>query len=132
MSLNWLSPTSLSIVLGTPTATISRPALGGELRHLVRGVHRVVAADVEEVTNLVRGENVQNAIEVFGLLRPQLIATRADRPGGRRIAQQRHLVGRLIGKIQQLLFEHPFDAVPRAIHGANLSQLARLLDDAAQ
>ena len=67
ISLNSLSPTSLSIVFGTPTADEVQPALVGELGDLVGGVHRVVAADVQEVSDVVGLEDFEDAVEILGL-----------------------------------------------------------------
>jgi hypothetical protein len=77
-------------------------------------------------------EDFNHAIEIFGLLRLQLVAAGADRAGRRREPQQRDLFRRLSRQIEQLLFQHPFDAVHGAIDGADFRQLAGRFDDAPQ
>ncbi len=63
-----------------------------KLGDLVGGVHRVVAADVAEVADVVRLEHFDHAVEVFGLLGLQLVAAGADRARGGRGAEQGDLL----------------------------------------
>ena len=132
ISLNSLSPTSLSIVFGPPIADQIQPAFASQFGDLVGGVHRVVAADVDEVADVVGFEDVDATREILRLLLLQLVAAGADRSGGRRVAQQRDLVGRLGGQIEQFFLQHAFDAVVSPVDGADFRHLASGLDDAAQ
>ena len=86
--------------LGHADADQVEAALLGERRDLVGGVHRVVAADVAEVADVVRLENVDNTVEILGLLRAELVAARADRARRRRRSQQGDLLARLGGQIE--------------------------------
>ena len=63
------------------------PALAGQLGDLVGRVHRIVAADVEKIANVVGLEHVDRAVEILGLRRLELVAAGADRAGRRRVPQ---------------------------------------------
>ena len=132
ISRNSLSPTSLSIVLGTPTATRSKPLLLGQAGDLVGRVHRVVAADVEEIADIVGPKHVDHPLEVLLLPFAELVAAGADRAGRGRKPQQRHFFRRLGGKIEQLLLEHALDAMPGPIDGADLTERPGRLEDPLQ
>src|SRR5690606_1684913 len=89
--------------------------LGGEVSDLMRCVHRVVAADVKEVADVVRLHHVDHALEVFLLAGLELVAARPNRPGGGRRPQQCDLARILRRKVEQLFLEHAFDPVPAAV-----------------
>ena len=97
-----------------------QPALAGQRRHFMGGVHRVVAADVEKIADIVRSKHFDHALEVFGLGRLELVAAGADRAGRGRASQQRDFFRRLGRQVQQLFLEHPFDAMPGAVDRADL------------
>ena len=97
-----------------------QPALGRQRAHLVRGVHRVVAADVEEIADVVRLEHLDRAVEVLPVLLLELVAAGADRAGRRRDAQQLDLLRRLRAEVHQLLLQHALDAVEPGVDRAEI------------
>ena len=64
----------------------------GELADLVGGVLRVVAADVEEVADVVGLEDLDDALEVLVLPLLELVPAGADAAGGGRGPQQGDLL----------------------------------------
>ena len=89
-------------------------AIVGQLAHLVGGVLRVVAADVEEVADVVGLEDVDDALEVLVLPFLELVAAGADAAGRGRGAQQRDLFFRRRRQVDQLFLENALDAeMPR-------------------
>ena len=68
------------------------PPVGRELADLVGRVLRVVAADVEEVADVVGLEDIDDALEIEVLPFLQLVAAGADAPGGRRGPQEGDLL----------------------------------------
>ena len=94
-------------------------ALVGQLRDLVGRIHRVVAADIHEIADVVGTEHVDHPLKVFVLALLQLVAACADRTGGGREPQEGNLVAGLSGEIEEFLLEHAFDAVAGAVDGAD-------------
>ena len=100
--------------------------------HFVGRVHRVVAADVAEVADVVRAKHVDDAIEVFRLMFAELVAASADRAGGGSRPQQSNLFRILPAEVEQLFLEHTFDAVPTRVDRADLGQIASGLHETAE
>ena len=109
-----------------------QPALVGQLGDLVGRVHRVVAADVEQIADLVGPQDLDHPLEILGLARLELVAAGADRAGRRRESQQGHLLGRLGREVEQFLLQHALDAVPGPVDRADGVELAGRLDDPPQ
>ena len=76
-------------------------SLLSHLGDLVGGVHGVVAADVDEVPNVMSLEHVDTAFEVLLLVCLQLVSTGTDGTSRRRVSQQRDLIDGLGGEVQQ-------------------------------
>ena len=93
-------------------------ALPGQFGDLLRRVHRVVAAVVEEKANVVRLEDLDHPLQVGLLARAELVAAGADGAGGGRGAQQGDLFCRLGRHVDQLFAQHSFDAVLPGVDGA--------------
>ena len=53
-----------------------------QFRHLVGGVHRIIATDVDEVAHIVGLEDVDRSLKILVLASLQLIPASANRPGG--------------------------------------------------
>ena len=92
--------------------------LGTDLRHLVGGVHGIVAAVVEEVADVVRAEDLDQPLVLGAILvdSGQLVARRAE-SAARRVAQRADGGGALLAGVDQILGERAHDAV-RARHTA--------------
>ena len=73
--------------LGNPGGDQIESAIVRQLAHLLGGILRVVAADVEEIADIMRFENVDDAFEVKVLTFLELVAAGADAPGRGRRAQ---------------------------------------------
>ncbi len=63
-------------------------AFARELGHLVGSVHRVVAADVKEIADVMGAENLDDALEILVLSGLELVAAGPDRAGGRGRAEE--------------------------------------------
>ena len=63
-------------------------SFGGQLGDPVGGVHTVIAAVVEKITYVMRFEYLDNAHEIFLLMRFEFVSTRADGTSSRCRAQQ--------------------------------------------
>src|SRR5690606_4850793 len=96
--------------------------LAAELRHLVGGVLRIAAAVVEEVADVVRPEDLQQALVLRAvLIQPlQLVAAGPEGTGGR-VPQRRDRLVALQAGVDQLLAQRPDDAVAA---GVDLAELA--------
>ena len=97
-----------------------QPALRRQQAHFVRRVHRVVPTDVEEISHLVRLEDLDHAVEVFAVGLLQLVSAGANRAGRRRGAQERQLAFRLRAHVQELFLKDPLDAVVAGVDRAEL------------
>ncbi len=86
------------------------PPVAREQADLVRCVLRVVAADVEEIADVVGLEDINDALEIFVLSLLELVATGADAPRGGRGPQQGDLLVGRGREVDQLLLQHAFDA----------------------
>ena len=110
-------------------------ALVADLLHvavdLVAGIHRVVAAVIEEIADVVFFENLENALIVgfVGLGIGDLIAAGAEGGGGR-VEQAFQLCGVLLIHHHQAVVEDADDAVKRAVDLGDVLALQRGLDDA--
>ena len=72
---------SLSTVFGTPTQVIGIAQGLADLRDLEGGVHGVVAAVVEEIADVVRAEDLDQAL-VFGAVLLEALELEARRAEG--------------------------------------------------
>ena len=84
-----------------------------------RGVHRVVAADIEEIADIVAAQHVHDALEIFLLVFLELIAAGSDKPGARGVPQQLQFLFVLRVHVDELLKQHDLDAVPRRVYFAD-------------
>ena len=111
------------------------PALIADLVHIlgnfVAGVHGVVAAVVEEVTDVVLLEDLQDAL-IIGVVHigiGDLIAAGAQ--GGRRgVEHMLQLSGIFLVHDHQLVVQNALDAVERTVHLGNVGIFQSGLDDA--
>jgi hypothetical protein len=90
--------------------------LAGEAAELRRRVHRVVPADVEEVADVVRPEDLEDPLVVgpAGVEVLQLVPATAEGAAGR--ALQPVDLGRVfLRQVVQVLLEHAEDAVQRPV-----------------
>ena len=74
---------SLSTVLGTPIQMIGIAQRFGQLRHLQRGVHGIIAAVIEEVADVVGPEHLDETL-VFGAVLLQALEFETGRTEGAR------------------------------------------------
>jgi hypothetical protein len=95
----------LSIVFGTPTTC-------RELRDLVGRVLGVVAADVEEIADVVGLEDLEHALVVLLLL--ELVAAGAERRA-RRVLEGADLLLGFCGEVDQVFLEDTQHSVEAAI-----------------
>ena len=106
--------------------------LGGDLRDLQARVGRIVATVVEEVTDVMRAEHVDQPLVLRArFVEPlELVAARAERAG--RCAGQCPDVARgLLPRVDQVLGQRTDDAVAPGEHAADLRAVGpRRLDDA--
>ena len=110
-------------------------ALVAVLQHIlgdfVAGIHRVVAAVVEEIADVVLLEDLEDALIIgivhIGIL--QLIAAGTQR-GGRRILHQRKLCRIFLAHVDQIVIQNALDAVQRAEYLGDRIGLQRGLDRA--
>src|SRR5262249_8759914 len=106
--------------------------LAGEASDLVRRVHRIVAADVEKITDVVSAEDIEDAlvlIAVGGQI-AELVAAGAD--GGRpRLAESLHGLGRVRAQVEEVFLDDAEDAVIRPIEFADARLPQGFLNDAA-
>ncbi len=104
-----------------------------DLRHLVGGVRGIVSAVVEEVTDVVRPEHLDQPLvlgaALLGAL--QLVAARSERPA-RRVAQRADRRSRLLRGVDEILGQRADDAVAPGVELPDPALvLARGLDDGA-
>ena len=105
-----------------------------KLRHLVRGVHRVAAAVVEEIADFVRLEDLDQPLVLGAVLLEalELVARRTERAAGR-VTQARDRFGALGRRVDHVLGQRAEDPVHARVDLAELSLvLARRLDHAAR
>ncbi len=103
------------------------------LRHLVGSVHGIVAAVVEEVSDAVSAEYLDEPLVLGAALVDacKLVARRAESPA-RGVAQRAYGCGALFAGVDQILGERTQDAVPPRIQLADLAAMpAGSLDDPA-
>ncbi len=93
------------------------PPRGRQRGHLVGRVHRVVAAIVEKVAYVVGAEHIDDPLIVLALVVTQLVATGSNDAGSRRRAEKGDLFIGLRGEVEELLTQHPLDAVIAGIDG---------------
>ncbi len=132
MSLNCAVADVVVDRLGHADADEAQTPLVGELGDLVGRVHRVVAADVAEIADVVGLEDFDQAVKVLLLRFAELVAAGADRAGRRRHPQQGDFVGGLAGEVEEFFLEHAFDAVPAGVDRADLRKAASRLDQPAE
>jgi hypothetical protein len=104
-----------------------------QLAHLEAGVGRVAAAVVEEVADVVRLEDLDQALVFAPVLfqRLELVPAGAEGAGGRG-AQRRDRLGRLQAGVDQLFGQRAEDAVAAGVDGADaIGMPARGFDHAA-
>ena len=109
-------------------------ALDGLLVDFMGGVLGIVAADVKEIADVVRLEDLEEAVQVarglFGLfLEIELVAARAQR-GRRGVLEAGDGAGLFLGNVNQLLVQHAEDAVEPAVNALDAVVFARFLHDA--
>ena len=109
-------------------------ALDGLLVDLVRGVLRIVAADVEEIADVVGLEHLEQPVHVLRgllglLLEIDLVAAGAQR-GRRGVAQAFDGAGLLVVDVDQVLVQDAQDAVGAAVDLLDALVTAGFLDDA--
>ncbi len=80
------------MVFGPADAHQIQASFASQQGDLVGGIHRIVAADIDEVTDVVGLEYIDATFKVLGLLLLQLVPASPDRSGGRRVTQQGDLV----------------------------------------
>ena len=105
----------------------------GDFGHLLRGVHGVVAAVVEEIADVVRAEYVNQALVLGAILvdSGQLVA-RGSEGAARRVAQGPDGGGALLAGVDHILGQGADDAVPAGVYLAYLVTVpARGFDQAA-
>jgi hypothetical protein len=100
-----------------------------QLGDLVGRVLGVVAADVEEIADVVGLEDLDDALEVLLLL--ELVAARAERRA-RRVAERPDLLLRLGRQVHHVLLEDAEDAVQAAVDLLDRLMVERLGHDAGQ
>jgi hypothetical protein len=59
----------------------------GQVRDLVGRVHRIIAADVQEIADVMGTEDVDDPLEILVLIALELVPASADRAGRRCTAQ---------------------------------------------
>ena len=109
-------------------------ALDGLLVDLVGGVLRIVATGVEEVADVVRGEDLEEAVHVLRglgglLLEVELVATGAERRR-RRVPQAFDRLGLLVVQVDEVLVEDAVDAVEPTVDVLDEIVASGLGDDA--
>ena len=98
----------------------------GQLRDLVRGVLGIVAANIEEVADVVGLEDLEDALEVLLLL--ELVAAGAE-GGARGVLKGTDLLLRLGGEVDQVLLEEAEHAVERPVDFLNAVVIQRFGDN---
>ena len=91
-----------------------KPLLPRDHADLVRRIHRVVAADAEEIPHAVGLHDLHYPGEVPGLAFPDLVAAGPYRAGGGRRGEQPYFRPVLRGQVDQLLLQNAFYPVPGA------------------
>jgi hypothetical protein len=111
------------------------PPEGFEM-NFVRGVLRIVAANVEEVADIVRLENLEEAVHVargvLGLLFEIDFIAAGAQGGGGCVFQAFDRFGLLIVDINQLFIEHAQDAVGATVDFFDTLVVPRFLNHASQ
>jgi hypothetical protein len=104
-----------------------------DLGHLVSGVHRVVAAVVEEIADVVGLEDFDQALVLGAILFEalQLVTGRAERSGGR-VPERLDRRARLLAHVDEILGERAHDAVAAGVNLGDLFRLHRRFDDAGR
>ncbi len=74
--------------LGATDAYQIHTAVLTELSNLVRGIHRVIAANVNEVAHVMSLQHIDHSFEIFVLSFFELIPARPNRSGSRSVSQQ--------------------------------------------
>jgi len=74
-----------------------------KLRDFVGGVHRIVAAVVQKVSDIVSLENLDDPLEVFVLMRLEFVSASSDGTGNRRVTEQGDFLFRLSGEVEKFL-----------------------------
>ena len=83
-----------------------------DLRHLVSGVHRVVAAVVEEVADVVRLEDLDEALVLGAILLEALeLVARGAEGAGRRVPESLDGGARFLADVDEVFGERADDAV---------------------
>ena len=81
----------------------------------------IVAADIEEIPDFVRLQNLEYFLAVFQI---RLVPRRAQRRG-RRLADHFQVVRRLLRQIDEFLVHDPAHAVQRAIDQTDIAEFPR-------
>ena len=119
--------------LGNPDARDGEPEFRAELGHLVRGVHGIAAAVVEEIADVVGLEHLDQPF-VLGavLVQPLELVTRGAERAARGVAQCRdRLIGLLAG-VDHVFGERTDDAVAAGVDLADtIAVPSRSLEHAA-
>ena len=111
------------------------PALVARLLHkaadLVTGIHRVVAAVVEEVADVVLLEYLQNALVVrIVLLRVSHFVAARTQLRRRSVHEQAKLVSVLLTHVVELVLQHTFDPVRCTVDLCDAVRIQRSPDNA--
>ena len=117
---------------GNANSNQIHPTLSRLLAHLVRGIHRIIAADVEKVADIVSGHHIKRAIEILLLMIFEFVTASADRSSAGSRSQECNFGGVLTRQVEQLLFEHPLNTVTSTVDGADLIEISRSLDNATK
>ena len=108
-------------------------ALGSQLTDLVRGVHRIVTADVEQVADVMGSEHVDDTVKVLRPVGFELVAAGTDCSSRWGVSQQGDFVAVLGTKVQQLFAQNAFDAMVTGIDSPKRVWIGQAgFDDAAQ
>ena len=119
--------------LGYADAGNGMAQLHADFGHLVRGIHGIVAAVVEEIADVVRAKHRDQAL-VLGavLVDPRQLVARGSEGASRRMAQRPDRRRTLLAGIDHVLGERADDAVPSRINLADpVAVLAGRFDQSA-
>ena len=98
-------------------------------RNLVAGIHRIVAAVVEEITDVILAEDFQDPLIIgivhIGIL--ELIAAGTER-GGRSMQKQGELVSVFFAHIVKNIVQNAADAVGRTVNLRDIRTVQRSTD----
>jgi hypothetical protein len=100
--------------------------------NFVGGVHGVVSAIVEEITDVMGLENLYYPPEILLLMRLEFVAAGSDRPGNGCIAQKSDFLFRLGCQVEKFLFQNPLDPMTGSVDFSDRVVGAGHVDHSAQ